>query len=394
MQSKDLKQLLEDYRNGNMNEADRAAFEQLLHSQELEAQLQQLLDESLQQTEPVTAHATQEFVYEQIKERYLRRESTGTVGIPFLKRPWLRYAALVLITLGIVTYLFTRKEKPKPQVAETIPAHQSDIAPGRDGAILTLADGRQVVLDSLANGVIANQNGAQVVLQNGSLKYHAQQQAGNIAYNTMRTPRGRQFQLILPDGTKVWLNAASAITYPTAFNGVTRNVTIEGEAYFEVAKDASKPFIVKIDETNKVQVLGTHFNINAYTDEASIRTTLLEGRVKVFNKDSVILKAAQQAVATTNAPLKVYSNVDIDRVMAWRRGLFNFDGADIKAVMREIGRWYDLDIVYEAEPEQEEMAGEIQRSLTLSQVMNVLQKIDVHYRIQGRTLIVMAKNQN
>jgi ferric-dicitrate binding protein FerR (iron transport regulator) len=202
------------------------------------------------------------------------------------------------------------------------------------------------------------------------------------------------------------LNAASSIKYPTVFTGSQRIVEIEGEAYFEVVplnlptgRDGGGgkklPFIVNVGKGRgaSIEVLGTHFNVNAYEDEASIKTTLLEGSVNVKSggdaQSSAILKPGQQAVITDNSPLSINHSPDLVQVMAWKNGLFNFNGYDIKAVMREIGRWYDLDIVYEGEPEPEEMMGELQRNLTLSQVMKILQKIQVKYRIEGRKLIIM-----
>jgi transmembrane sensor len=384
----DLKQLLEDYRNGKMNAEQRAAFEQLLHSMESEESLQQMVDGSLEQVEPVSAEETQEYLYERIKENYIKGKPAARVH--FLRRPWLRYAAAIIIIAGIA-YFWKSNTGKEHTAASTNKSASTDVAPGRDGAILTLADGRRLVLDSLSNGIIATQNGAQVVLNNGALTYD---QNGDItsetAYNTMHTPKGRQFQLVLPDGTKVWLNAASSIKYPTVFTGDTRRVEIDGEAYFEVAKNAGMPFIVKIDDANEVKVLGTHFNINAYDDEAAVKTTLLEGSVRIRHSASAaILKPGQQAVIVRHSPLTIDHSPDLAQVMAWKNGLFNFNGYDIKAVMREIGRWYDLDIVYEAEPEPEEVMGELQRNLTLSQVMKILQKIHVKYRIEGRQLIVM-----
>jgi transmembrane sensor len=405
----DLKQLIEDYRNGKMNAEQRAAFEQLLHSMESEEALQQMVDGSLEQVEPVSAEETQEYLYERIKENYIKVKPAARVH--FLKRPWLRYAAAIIIIAG-VAYFWKSNTKRDHTVAVTNKPVSTDVAPGRDGAILTLADGRRLVLDSLSNGIIATQNGAQVVLNNGALTYDQNGDiTSDIAYNTMHTPKGRQFQLVLPDGTKVWLNAASSIKYPTVFTGNTRRVEIDGEAYFEVAKNAGMPFIVKIDEANEVEVLGTHFNINAYEDEAAVKTTLLEGSVRVVKRETangkksanssqaalaVVLKPGEQAVLATHSPLTTHHSPltidhspDLAQVMAWKNGLFNFNGYNIKAVMREIGRWYDLDIVYEAEPEPEEVMGELQRNLTLSQVMKILQKIHVKYRIEGRQLIVM-----
>ena len=387
-----FKQLLDDYRNGKMDVEQRAAFEQLLHSMESEQALQQLLDDSLGQVEPVVAEETQEYLYERIKENYIKEKPASRVH--FLRNPWLRYAAAIIIIVGVAVYFWKSQPKKETTVAATTKQVRTDVEPGRDGAILTLADGRQLVLDSLGNGIIATQNGAKVVLNNGALSYD---QNGNVStdiiYNTMHTPKGRQFQLVLPDGTKVWLNAASSITYPTQFIGTERRVEIKGEAYFEVTKNTSMPFKVTIPQGGEVKVLGTHFNINAYDDEPAIKTTLLEGAVKVIqsaigNRQSAILKPGEQAVFIADSRFTIH-DADIEQVLAWKNGLFNFNGYDIKAVMREIGRWYDLDIVYEAEPEPEEVMGELQRNLTLSQVMKILQRIHVKYRIEGRQLIVM-----
>lgn len=386
-----FKQLLDDYRNGKMNAEQRAAFEQLLHSMESEQALQQHLDEMLGQVEPVAAEETQQYLYERIKENYIKEKPAGRVH--FLRNPWLRYAAAVIIIAGLAVYFWKNEPKKETSAAAVSKQMRTDVEPGRDGAILTLADGRRLVLDSLGNGIIATQNGAKVVLSNGALSYDQNGNASTgIIYNTMHTPKGRQFQLVLPDGTKVWLNAASSITYPTVFTGNSRKVEINGEAYFEVVKNAQMPFIVAIPRGGEVKVLGTHFNINAYEDEDAVRTTLLEGSVTVKSaaESFIFLKPGEQAVLSrANSPLTIHYSPNLEQVMAWKNGLFNFNGYDIKAVMREIGRWYDLDIVYEAEPEPEEVMGELQRNLSLSQVMKILQKIHVKYRIEGRQLIVM-----
>jgi transmembrane sensor len=439
MQSMDFKQLLDDYRNGKMNAEERAAFEQLLHSMESEPQLHQLLNDSLGSISPVQAEETQEYLYEQIKERYIQEALPvkRDQRVRLLNTAWVRYAAAIIIVFGVAAYFWLNNKKQEKSLTNNNKQIQTDIAPGHDGAILTLANGRQLVLDSLKNGVIAMQNGSQVELKNGSVHYNTNEHTtGGIIYNTMRTPRGRQFQLVLPDGTKVWLNAASSIKYPTEFTGVTRTVEIEGEAYFEVkplnllpihrdrdGRGGKKlPFIVNILRGAAIEVLGTHFNVNAYEDEASIKTTLLEGSVKVVKRESTfakasadkpangnpqsaivnrqwaILKPGEQAALTHDSrltihdsPLTINHSPDLAQVMAWKNGLFNFNGYDIKAVMREIGRWYDLDVVYEGEPEPEEMMGELQRNLTLSQVMKILQKIHIKYRIEGRKLIVMNR---
>ena len=210
----------------------------------------------------------------------------------FRRRWWA--AASIILVLGIGAYLWSaRKKNAAPAVvAADTRVNTPDIPPGKDGAILTLADGSQVVLDSLGSGVIALQNGARAVIKNGELVYDLTRAGtGGVAYNTMTTPKGRQFILLLPDGTKVWLNAASSIRYPTVFSGRERKVELTGEAYFEVAKNVRLPFLVNVNDKATVEVLGTNFNVNAYEDEASINTTLLEGSVKV---NGTVIKPGQQ----------------------------------------------------------------------------------------------------
>ncbi len=310
----------------------------------------------------------------------------------FLKTAWFRYAAAIIIVFGIGAYLWFIQQDRSRGVATRQPiSAENDIAPGHDGAILTLADGTKKVLDSLGNGIVADQNGSRVILKDGRLAYtFTGKLSGNAVYNTMSTPKGRQFQLQLPDGTHVWLNAASSITYPTAFSEKAREVSVTGEVYFEVAKRDKQPFIVKVNEQTRIEVLGTHFNVNAYASEPAIRTTLLEGSVRVTAYDQLqTLKPGQQAKVDPHEKIKIVDDADINQVMAWKNGLFNFNGYDLKAVMREIGRWYDLEIVYEAEPAAGEVEGEIQRNFSLSQVMKVLQKINVHYRLEGKKLTIM-----
>jgi transmembrane sensor len=206
--------------------------------------------------------------------------SPSTRRISFLRRYWV--AASVLLLLGLGAYLWYQDNSQPQSLTSDNKNLPKNILPGRDGAILTLADGRQVVLDSLGNGVIAMQSGTEVVLQDGQLAYDpTESTSGEVAYNTMSTPKGRQFSLRLPDGTRVWLNAASSIRYPTTFVGTERKVELLGEAYFEVTKNINMPFRVNVNNRAQVEVLGTSFNVNAYEDEANISATLLEGSVKV-----------------------------------------------------------------------------------------------------------------
>lgn len=313
--------------------------------------------------------------------------------VHILRRPWFRYAAAIILVVGAALFfwLSSNKTTTQPPAIVNTGSKTNDIDPGKDGAILTLEDGTQVVLDSLGNGVIASQSGAKVVLNNGQLVYNTDGTTSQkIVYNTITTPKGRQFQLLLPDQTKVWLNATSSLTYPTVFTGNEREVKITGEAYFEVTK-SKQPFMVHINDETTVEVLGTHFNINSYTNEADIKTTLLEGSVQVVNgTGKTIIKPGQQAKIDNNTDkhIQVVNAVDIDRVMAWKNGVFDCQDASLEEVMRQLERWYDIEVVYEKEIPKFEFVGKIGRDLKLSEVMRGLELSKVHCRLEGRRLIV------
>jgi len=323
-----------------------------------------------------------------------------------LKFYWRRVgaiAAALLILAASSVYFWNHQKDQKRNVVVKSGKVQQDILPGKQGAILTLADGKQVVLDKLDNGIVTTQGNQQVVLSNGKILYKGIDGTvpEKLLYNTMSTPKGRQYQLVLPDGSKVWLNSASSITFPIAFIGSERRVTITGEVYFEVAHLSSKdgagkvPFIVKIDALSgnggEVEVVGTHFNINAYGDVSAIKTTLLEGSVRLRKgSGSLLIKPGQQGVFS-NSPsdnISVIPNVDLEQLMAWKEGIFNFEGADLKTVLRQLGRWYDLDIIYEGTIPQRTFGGEIPMNLNLSQALLVLEKVEVKYRMDGKKLIV------
>lgn len=324
-------------------------------------------------------------------------------------RKWSWAAASIIVLLGIGAYLWNANKKNNG--TSVLPVNAGEIRPGKDGAILTLADGTQVVLDSLGNGVIASQNGAKAVLKDGGLTYDPTgNTTGETVYNTMSTPKGRQFHVTLPDGTQVWLNSASSISYPTVFAGGERMVSASGEAYFEVAKNAKMPFKVNVNNKAEVKVLGTHFNMNAYDNEESITTTLLEGSVTVTvasDRPQAILKPGQQAqifvgqktrqgmsnkpadAATASGKIKVIDNADIDKVMAWKNGFFNFEGATLEEVMRQLERWYDIDVVYEKNIPDIEFGGKLTKDISLTGLLNALERSDVNFRIEGRKLTVL-----
>lgn len=310
-----------------------------------------------------------------------------TLRISWLRRHRSWWAAAVLLLLLVNGIYFWPVSSSRQDVA-ALPAQ--DILPGGNKAVLTLADGSRITLDSAGNGAIAMQGNTQVIKSgSGQLIYQGAERAAELSFNTLSTPRGGQYRLVLPDGSKVWLNAASSIYFPTAFTGKERQVRITGEAFFEVVRDPGKPFTVYINQQTAIQVLGTSFNINAYPDEVAIQTTLLEGAVKVTSgHNSHLLKPGQQAVVEHSGEMSIDASVSPAVITAWRNGIFHFQGTDLPAVLRQIGRWYDVEILYEGDIPEEEFSGKMQRDLTLSQVLRILEKSDVHFRIEGKKIIV------
>ncbi|WP_127126134.1 FecR family protein [Pseudoflavitalea rhizosphaerae] len=299
-------------------------------------------------------------------------------------------AAVLLIYAGVRFYAFFRQdEQVKPATAK----EQQLIPAGRDGAVLTLADGSELLLDSVGNGFITTQNGSSLSLQEGQLKYE-KGTADNekISFNTISTPRGRQFKIVLPDGSKAWLNAASALRYPTSFNGPSREVTVFGEVYLEVAKDPSRPFVVTTtNNAMKVEVLGTSFNVNAYEDEPALSTTLLEGSVKVSSgtvSSSVVLQPGQQSQLKAGMPVRTVP-VDVNQVVAWKNGVFNFQDASLARIMRQLSRWYDIEVVYEKGIPDLVFEGEVNRDNSLQEVMKSLEGLGVKYRLENNRLVIL-----
>lgn len=297
-------------------------------------------------------------------------------------------AASVLLLLGMAGYFLLRQEKAPTASPSQLTAKQ-DIAPGSTGAILTLANGEKIVLDSAGNGVLAVQGKTKLINRNGQILYDGEdRENAGMLYNTITTPRGRQYTLMLADGSKVWLNAASSLRYPATFSGEARKVEVTGEAYFEVAH-SKVPFVVNV-RGMEVQVLGTHFNINAYEDEAAIRTTLLEGSVKVSKGGrSRMLEPGQQSLVNGDAAIKVQDEVNTDVILAWKNGYFSFDQTDLYAVMRQISRWYDVDVVYEGNIPDRRFGGEISRNTNASQVLQILEESNIHFKIIERKIVVL-----
>jgi transmembrane sensor len=367
MENKDIPALLQKYKAGNCTPNEKALLESWylqhdpaaireLQPEELEADLQQI-----------------------------------GIGLPLYspgksKRLWPRIAAAasILLLLSFGAYFVIYKHQvPSQKIA------QKDIAPGSNSATLTLGNGKTIVLNGKQNGQLAVQGNMLVnKTAGGLLKYKAIAGAGNeVMVNTVTTKRKEQYSVVLSDGTTVWLNAASSIKYPTVFTGKNREVEITGEAYFEVVHDKAKPFRV-VSNGQTVEVLGTHFNINSYDDEQTVKTTLLAGSVRIIaNSNLKILKPGQQSTVQGNTIN--LSDVDVDEVVAWKEGYFEFADTDIQSVMRQISRWYDVDIQFEGLVTRETFTGRISRFRNISQVLKIVEASkSVNITIQGRRIMI------
>lgn len=305
-------------------------------------------------------------------------------------------AAAILCVLGMAAYLLNENKKIDiSTAANSIKSTDRDIAPGGNKAVLILSNGKAVVLDSMRQGQLAVQGNSKVMKINNGLLAYNQQLAkahipGPVKYNTLKTPRGGMYQLVLPDGTKTWLNAASSIRFPVAFTGKERRVEISGEVYFEVAKDENKPFIVKKGHM-AISVLGTHFNVMAYDDEAGIKVTLLEGLVRISQEatnNTRLVKRGEQALVTPDGPIALTKGVNMEEAIAWTNNLFWFDGNNIQTVMGRISRWYNIDVEIKGNISQH-FTGVIPRDLMVSEVFKVLNKTGkINYKIEGNKIIV------
>ncbi|NLR62753.1 FecR family protein [Chitinophaga varians] len=298
---------------------------------------------------------------------------------------WRHWSAAAAVVLLAGTAWYVQRSRPAAPVAQQ-QQQQTPVLPGTSKAVLTLADGSTIQLDSAGRQVIA-QGAASIHQQNGQLRYDIQNPDAAPALNTLTTPRGGQFRVILPDGTAVWLNAASSITYPTAFREGNRQVSITGEAYLEVTSKANHPFQVKINDHTTVDVLGTSFCISAYANENTIRTTLVSGAVKVNTGNTSRTLAPGQQAQITNGNI-VVSPTDTAAAIAWKNGEFYFNNADIPAIMRQLERWYDVHAVYEGSIPVRTFQGEIQRNLPLEDILEGLQSTGIRFHMKGRNIIV------
>ena len=337
-------------------------------------------------------YANKNAVFQKITEKYPELSDNSR---PYLKFRLIPVAATLIITLGI-TALFVLQIKSKKE--KSIQQSNIDIysiKPGGNHATLTLANGSVLSLDSAGSGIIGTEGSSNIIKKDSGQLVYSNNGSGaisEISYNTLRTPRGGQYKLILPDGTNVWLNAASSLKYPSSFNSKERKVVLEGEAYFEVSKmtdpPANKkvPFLVSIQGKPDVEVLGTHFNIMAYPDEPFVLTTLLEGSVKI---GSSVLVPGQQAQENNNSSsVTVINAVDLNEVIAWKNGKTSFKNASIQQIMRAISRWYDVDVEYKGIIPDKKYKGGLPRNTDLNELLEVLNQNGIHFSVEGKKIIV------
>lgn len=303
-------------------------------------------------------------------------------------RRWWRLAAAAIIfgTMAASAFWLLRQGKTDtPGVA--MQNAEADINPAREKAVLLLDDSSAIGLDTLANGTMQQRGGA-LTHTNGQLVYNATGSAGVPVYNTIATGKGNYYKLVLSDGTRVWLNAASSLRFPVVFNKEERLVEIKGEAYFEVTKDAARPFRVKLADESVVEVVGTHFNINAYAENAVSRTTLLEGVVKVSRGGhSRLLQPGQQAVASA-VGIALENKPDLEQVMAWKNGYFWFENTPLRNIMAEAARWYDVEVRYQGKITEEGFSGKISREAPLSRLLQVLELNGIDVTVNGKTITI------
>lgn len=342
-------------------------------------------------------YVMEEKLLQRLREAISKNKQAPVAKIIF----WRKYirvavAAVLFIGCGII-YLWSSHSSEKKLALSSKAASNkqiNDLPPGGNKAILTLGNGTAIILDSVQNGSLGHQGNASVLKPaSGQLVYKdANAGTNEIVYNTVSTPKGGQYQIILPDGTKVWLNAASSLHFPTAFTGRERKVEITGEVYFEVAKNKDLPFRIKAHDA-EITVMGTHFNVNAYDDEAAIKTTLLEGSVKISNRNnSNMLQPGQQAIVdNSNGNMYMLDDADVEEAVAWKNGRFQFNKADIPSVMRQIARWYNVEISYEGNIPTDHFTGKIPRNANASSVLKILSMSDEHFRIEDKKIIVTSK---
>lgn len=307
------------------------------------------------------------------------------------KMPVWRYVVAASLLFVLAGYAYLHYHKAEEPLLVKAEIKKAEASPGHSGAVLTLSNGKKIILDEVGNGKLAQDADVNIIKKDGEIAYKGS--TSEMLYNSISTDKGRQWQLKLPDGTRVWLNSVSSITYPIAFNSKERMVEITGEAYFEVVHNADRPFRIKVNN-RIIEDVGTSFNINAYGDEPVMKTTVLEGVVKVYgtgiSATSVMLRKSQEISIKPSGETRIQDNVDADEAISWKNGLFNFNHASLESIMRQISRWYDLDVEYKGNMGKETFSGIVSRNSNLSVVLKIMEVANVKFKMEGKKLIVTS----
>lgn len=382
-------ELISKYLSGDLSPGEQEEFRQWLDADAANGKLlaelenEEQLDRDLRFLSDVNSKAAWENVGSRINN------PVPEPRLPVYLGYW-KYAAAVLI-FGLLSYaVFDAAYNPKGSVVvtEAKQAVGNDVLPGGDKATLTLADGSVVSLEEMENGTVREENGIRVSKKDGQIVYELMKQGNNTAvtYNTITTPVGGQYSIVLPDGSRVWLNSASSLHFPTAFTGQNRDVELTGEGYFEVAENEKMPFMVQAGKTN-VSVLGTHFNLMAYANEGVTKTTLLEGSVKVGNgSSSRTIVPGEQALTGENVQVRT---VDTEEAVAWKNGYFQFENEDLRTIMRQLKRWYNVDVDNEQQIPDKHFTAVISRNTNLAQVLRMLEMSgELEFKIEGNRITI------
>jgi len=406
MSNADFKDLLDRYLADSLSGDELPELLEYLKKHENSAALKEAIQQALKENayKDLSDRSRIDIVFSKIMQQAENKvPEAGMAVLPrrrtsFVLLRWAAAAAILVAVLSGAYYFINYK--PAPLIAaekKARPGFTVDIAPGGNKAILQLADSTSIVLDNTGTGLLAQQGNTKVLqLDNGQLTYNTA--SGNnsaMLYNTVSTPRGGQYQVVLPDGSRVWLNAASSLRFPTAFAGKERSVTLTGEAYFEIAHNKTMPFKVRVNEV-EVDVLGTHFDVMSYKDEAMTSTTLLEGAVRVSSLlaagdagHGLLIRPGEQASIRQNASVFTVHEADIESVVAWKNGLFQFSSADIQTIMRQIERWFDVNVHYQGPVPDGHYSGTVGRNTSLLTVLKILEESGVKFKLEGNELTVL-----
>jgi transmembrane sensor len=398
MQDKRLEELFQRYTAGQATGDEIRELSSGLEMMDDES-LSQLLENYWMEGEGQTNPFFNPVSSRQMLDKILAEPVTEPVELHPKKKGnsfYIRAAVAAAVVLALITTFYLAwpgKDLPARDAGPVAVQKQLPLIPGSNKATVVLSDGRIIPLDEASKKNLGNEGGSILVNDQGKLIYRTDGQSTDVLYNTVSTPRGGQYQLELADGTIVWLNAASSLVFPTSFPGKDRVVELKGEGYFSVAHHAGKSFHVKIGKMD-IEVMGTEFNVNGYEDEPSIKTTLLEGMVRVqLGENFLQLKPGEQAMSKDGALQKV-TEVDTEEAVAWKNGRFHFEHADIKTVMRQVKRWYNVDVDYPQGVPGGHYRGKISRNVTAPQVLKILEESGVRFRIEGRKITVLNQKDN